>query len=78
MTASAILRLIRNEKLRETLRENAYNHIRQFDWDKSAEKLEEILVPEIEMAHFNPSYIGPRQGIVNLIPSEVRKVLDVG
>lgn len=31
-----------------------------------------------EMAHFNPSYIGPRQGIVNLIPDEVRKVLDVG
>jgi len=41
--ASAVLRLIRDEKLRETLRENAYKHIKTFDWDKSAEKLEEIL-----------------------------------
>ena len=76
--AASILRLIGNAKLRDTLRENAYNHIRQFDWDKSAERLEEILAAEIEMAHFNPSYIGPRQDIVNLIPGEVRKVLDVG
>ena len=44
---SAILRLIRDEKLRETLRENAYQHIRQFDWDKSAKRLEEILNYEL-------------------------------
>jgi len=41
--ASAILKLIRDEKLRGTLRENAYQYIRQFDWDESAESLEEIL-----------------------------------
>lgn len=40
--ASAILRLIRDNKLRETLRENAYQHISQFDWDKSAKRIEEI------------------------------------
>ena len=45
--ASAILRLIRDEKLRETLRENAYQHIRQFDWDRSAKRLEEILNYEL-------------------------------
>jgi len=45
--ASAILRLIRNKKLRETLREDAYNHIRKFDWDKSTERLEEILNSEL-------------------------------
>jgi len=76
--ASAILRLVRDKKLSETLRQNAYNHIRQFSWDKSVERLGEILVSELEVPHFNPSYIGPRQDIVNLIPGEVRKVLDVG
>lgn len=45
--AAAILRLVRDEKLRETLRENAYQHIRQFDWDKSARRLEEILNYEL-------------------------------
>jgi len=45
--ASAILKLIRDEKLRETLRENAYKHIKQFGWDKSAERLEEILNSEL-------------------------------
>ena len=41
--ASAILRLIRDERLRETLRENAYQHIKQFDWDKSAKRFEDII-----------------------------------
>jgi len=45
--ASAILRLLRDEKLKETLRDHAYNHIRKFDWDKSAERLEEILNSEL-------------------------------
>ena len=45
--ASAILRLIRDKKLRETLQEDAYNHIRKFDWDKSTERLEEILNSEL-------------------------------
>ena len=45
--ASAILRLIKDEKLRETLRENAYQHIKTFNWDKSAKRLEEILNSEL-------------------------------
>jgi glycosyltransferase involved in cell wall biosynthesis len=51
--SSAILRLIRDEKLRETLRENAYQHIKMFDWDKSAEKLEEILMSGFEEHKFS-------------------------
>ena len=47
--AAAILRLIKDEKLRETLRENAYQHIRQFDWDRSAKRLEEILNYELSI-----------------------------
>lgn len=45
--ASAILRLIRDKELRETLRENAYQCIKQFDWDKSAKRFEEILNSEL-------------------------------
>jgi len=41
--ASAILKLIKNEKLRESLQENSYQHIKQFNWDESAENLEKIL-----------------------------------
>lgn len=45
--ASAILRLIRDEGLRETLQKNAFTHIRQFDWNKSAKRLAEILNSEL-------------------------------
>jgi len=55
--ASAILRLIRDEKLREKLRENAYQHIEQFDWDKSAKRLEEILNSELSRKKGLPSKI---------------------
>ena len=41
--ANAILRLARNKKLRETLKENAYNRIIKFSWDKSTARLETIL-----------------------------------
>ena len=51
--ASAILRLIRDERLRETLRENAFKHIRQFDWDKSAKRLEEILLSELNRRKYS-------------------------
>jgi len=71
--ASAILRLIRNKKLRETLQENAYQHIRQFDWDKSAKTLEEILISELSKPHL--SYSSLKQDILNLIPDTVSKVL---
>jgi len=76
--ASAILRLIRDEKLREKLRENAYQYIRQFDWNKSVERLEEILSSELNITDFNPSYIGLRADILNLLPNNVNKVLDIG
>ncbi|MBW1930953.1 MAG: glycosyltransferase [Deltaproteobacteria bacterium] len=76
--ASAILRLIRDEKLRESLRESAYQHVRQFDWNESARKLEQILLFELMNAEFKGSYIGRRSDILNLIPSTVRKVLDIG
>lgn len=46
--AAAILRLIKDRKLKEKIVENAYQHIRQFDWDKSAERLEEILKYQLE------------------------------
>ncbi len=60
--ALAILRLIKDEKLKETLRENAYRHIRQFEWDKSAERFEEIInselskrfIPKVHIAVRNP------------------------
>ena len=52
--ASAILRLVRDEKLRGTLRENAYCHIRQFDWQKSAERLEEILNSSLQNITYTP------------------------
>jgi glycosyltransferase involved in cell wall biosynthesis/ubiquinone/menaquinone biosynthesis C-methylase UbiE len=76
--ASAILRLIKNRELRERLRENAYQHIRQFDWNKSAENLEKILISELKLAEFNPAYTGSRKDILDLIPPNVNKVLDVG
>ncbi len=76
--ASAILRLIRDEKLREALRENAYQHIRQFDWGKSAEKLEGILASELNRADFSPSYIGARNNISLSILWKVSKILNMG
>ena len=45
--AAGIVRLIRDERLRETLRENAFRHITTFDWDTSAKTLEEILLREL-------------------------------
>jgi glycosyltransferase involved in cell wall biosynthesis len=75
--ASAILRLINDEELRETLRENAYSHIRQFDWDKSAKRLEELsrkkdLFSKIHIAIHNPKKILNRGEII------LRKVLKGG
>lgn len=56
--ALAILRLCKDIDFRQKLRCNALSHIRQFNWDKSAKKLEEILVytlnnpmPSISMRH---------------------------
>jgi hypothetical protein len=41
--AAAILRLARDVDLRESLRENAYSRISQFDWDKCAVAFEKVL-----------------------------------
>ena len=76
--AFAILRLVRDENLRETLRENAYQHIRQFDWDKSAERLEEILSSELEGVRLNPSYVEPKDNALEAILESISRVLDVG
>lgn len=46
--ASAVLRLINNEELGERLRNNGYEHIVQFNWDKSTKRLEEILELELQ------------------------------
>ncbi len=45
--ACAILRLVGDERLRESLRVSALGHIRKFDWDESAAKLERILLEEL-------------------------------
>jgi len=73
--ASAVLRLIRDEKLREILRENAYQHIKTFDWNKSAERLEEILNSELSkptLTHASLKY-----NILNLILDTVSKLLNI-
>lgn len=46
--ASAIIRLIKDKNLRKTLSENAYEHIKTFNWDKSVERLEGILKLELD------------------------------
>lgn len=76
--AEAILRLVRDETLRVRLEENAFHHICQFDWEKSADRLENILTFELDKSHFMPSYTGERYDIQRLIPDNVRKVLDIG
>lgn len=76
--ASAILRLIADEKLRESLRDNGYQRIQQFEWSESARKLEEILTCELKSADFNPSYAGSRDDVADLIPRESKKILDLG
>ncbi len=77
--ASAILRLIKDKELRESLRENAYQLIKKFDWDKSVDRLEEILKSELSVKNFfNLSYIGQRDDVLSLIPDKTSKVLDIG
>lgn len=76
--ASAILRLIKDKNLRESLRENAYQHIKQFDWDKSAERLEKIIIDGLKEVSLHKSYIGHRNDILRLVPQRTEKVLDIG
>lgn len=74
--ASAILRLLMDEELRKTLRENAYQHIRQFDWDNTVNKLENIL--NLELSKPKVSYMSLKYSISNLISDVLSKVLNVG
>jgi Glycosyltransferase len=41
--ANEIIHLLRNEEAREQLTERAYRYVQQFDWEKSARKVESIL-----------------------------------
>jgi methionine biosynthesis protein MetW len=76
--AETIIRLIKDERLRVSLRENAYKQIIAFKWENSVSELERILADELTCATFNPSYIGPRPDISAIIPQKAKKILDVG
>ncbi|MCK4994579.1 MAG: glycosyltransferase [Candidatus Omnitrophica bacterium] len=67
--ASAIIRLIQNKHLREKLTNNAYKHIQQFSWQKSAECFEKII--EKKIMHKNSF----REKLVNCIhnPKNISK-----
>jgi len=73
--ASAIIRLIKDENLRKTLSENAYEHIKTFNWDKSAERLEEILNSELSKSTLTHASL--KYNILNLIPDTVSKLLNI-
>lgn len=45
--AAAIVRVVVDEKLKEALRNNAYNYIKQFDWKKTVKRLESFLAKEL-------------------------------
>lgn len=74
--ASALLRLIREDKLRETLKENAYSHIKQFNWDKCVVRLEEILSSELKrkrnlMMQIQYAILNPTKAV-----NKVKKILN--
>jgi len=75
--ACAIIRLIRDENLREGLRENAYNCIRQFNWDKSAERFEEILLSELNVTDFNSLYISGKRDILISFIWKINNILRI-
>jgi len=76
--ALAVLRLIRDEKLREKLRENAYKHIKTFDWDISAEKMEIIFLSELNKYKGYSQNIRKQCGIVNFILENISNILFAG
>lgn len=73
--ASAILRIVRNQKLRDTLRDNAYDHIRRFTWDESATRLEQILDSELKKP--NPSHGKQEYPLLNLIPGAIDRLPNI-
>lgn len=76
--ADAILQLVKDASLRDTLRESGYQQITQFDWDESADKLEYILQSHLNAPSFNTSYTGARHDIFRLVPPHHKRILDVG
>lgn len=45
--ADAVFELIENKELRNTLKNNALEHVRRFDWDKCVDELEAIIEKEM-------------------------------
>jgi len=76
--ALAVLRLIRDDKLREKLRENAYKHIKTFDWDISAENMEKILLSELNKYKEYSQNIRKQYRIVNFILENISNILFIG
>src|SRR3972149_8183446 len=56
--ASEITRMIKDEDLRNRLKENAYQHIIQFDWDKSAKRMRDRLYNNMRINKRNRWYGG--------------------
>ncbi len=52
-TAGALMRLIRDERLRDDLSRRAYNHISRFTWADSAEKFRSIITRSLETLRNN-------------------------
>ena len=74
--ASSILRLIEDDNLRETIRENAYQHIQQFDWDNAVQELEKILFNELSRP--KPQKISFKSWILSLIHNTVYGIMNAG
>ena len=73
--ALAVLRLIKDKNLRKTLSENAYEHIKTFNWDESVERLEEILSSELNKP--TSAHASLRYNILDIIPDTVSKLLNI-
>jgi glycosyltransferase involved in cell wall biosynthesis/trans-aconitate methyltransferase len=76
--ASAILRILRDDELAATLRENAYTNIMQFRWDECITGFEEILKKELDSKDIDPSDVRPRDDILSMIPDGAGKILAIG
>ena len=75
--ASAIVGLIRDKELRESLRENAYQLIKKFDWDKSVDRLEEILTTKLDTVGPFSAFVASKDNAREVILEDISKVLSV-
>ena len=76
--ADAIVRLIKDPELANSLRQNAYDKVIGFRWDDSIDRMEDILNKYLQKSKFNLSYTVKRGYIASLIPKTSKAVLDVG